>query len=96
MGATFVHYALTLCPVVCVVLIAAFTENYNLECLQYSGVRYLKLHLMVLKPTVKSGVPGEAFVAVQSTHSASPCICCDFGRFLATVAAHHKYILSFP
>lgn len=52
-------------------LIAAFIENYNLECLKYSGVRYLKLYLMVLKPTVKSGVPGEGFVAVQFTHSAS-------------------------
>lgn len=95
MDTEFVHYALTLWPVVCVVLIAAFTENYDLKCLKYSGVRYLKLHLTVLKQRGKSGVP-EVFVALQSTHSASPCFCCDFGPFLATVAACHRYLLPFP
>lgn len=74
---------------------SSFSENYNLECLKYSGA-YLKLHLMVLKPAVKSGVPGEVFVAVQSAHSAFPCFCCDFGPFLATMAAHHRCILPFP
>lgn len=51
---------------------------------------------MVLKSTVKSGVPGEVFVAVQSAHSASPWFCCDFGPFLATVPARHRSILPYP
>lgn len=44
----------------------------------------------------KTPVKTQSFVALQSTDIAWPWFYYDFGPFLATVAACHRYILPFP